>query len=91
MNTKTKERARNKGNSYFLRVPWNKGGLVNTGPWHPFAAWGYYNDQATGLPDFLDHPVKDSRERVSISSETRPVYVQSIYLPSILAWDWRHV
>ena len=35
MNTKTKEGARNKGN--FLRVPWNKGGLVNTGPgisWH---------------------------------------------------------
>ena len=32
MNTKTKEGARNKGNSYFLRVPWNKGGLVNTGP-----------------------------------------------------------
>ena len=27
MNTKTKEGARNKG-----RVPWNKGGLVNTGP-----------------------------------------------------------
>ena len=35
MNTKTKEGARNKGNPYFLRVPWNKGGLVNTGP-------GYY-------------------------------------------------
>ena len=32
MNTKTKEGARNKGNPYFLRVPWNKGGLVNTGP-----------------------------------------------------------
>ena len=32
MNTKTKEGARNKGNLYFLRVPWNKGGLVNTGP-----------------------------------------------------------
>ena len=32
MNTKTKEGARNKGNSYFLRVPWNKGGLVNMGP-----------------------------------------------------------
>ena len=33
MNTKTKEGARNKGNPYFLRVPWNKGGLVNTGPY----------------------------------------------------------
>ena len=32
MNTKTKEGVRNKGNPYFLRVPWNKGGLVNTGP-----------------------------------------------------------
>ena len=32
MNTKTKEGARNQGNPYFLRVPWNKGGLVNTGP-----------------------------------------------------------
>ena len=32
MNTKTKEGARNKGNPYFLRVPWHKGGLVNTGP-----------------------------------------------------------
>ena len=34
MNTKTKEGARNKGNPYFLRVPWNKGGLVNMGPVH---------------------------------------------------------
>ena len=32
MNTKTKEGARNEGNSYILRVPWNKGGLVNTCP-----------------------------------------------------------
>ena len=48
------------------------------------SAWAYYNDQATGLPDFLDHPVKENRGRVSISSETRPVYVQSIYVPSIL-------
>ena len=31
MNTKTKKGARNKGNSYFLRIPWNKRGLVNTG------------------------------------------------------------
>ena len=31
----------------------------------------------------LDHPVKESRGRVGISSETRPVYVQSIYVPSI--------
>ena len=55
------------------------------------SAWAYYNDQATGLPDFLDHPVKESRGRVSISSETRPVYVQSIYVPSILVWVWRYV
>ena len=34
MNTKTNKAARNKGNPYFLRVPWNKGGLVNTGPGH---------------------------------------------------------
>ena len=32
MNTKTKEGAKNKGNSYLLRVLWHKGGLVNTGP-----------------------------------------------------------
>ena len=32
MNTKTNKGGTNKGNPYFLRVPWNKGGLVNTGP-----------------------------------------------------------
>ena len=32
MNTKRKGGARNKGNPYFLRVPWNKGALVNMGP-----------------------------------------------------------
>ena len=32
MNTKTKEGARNKGHPYFLRIPWNKGGLVNMCP-----------------------------------------------------------
>ena len=52
---------------------------------------GYYNDQAMALPDFLDYPVKESRRRVSISSETRPVYVQSIYVPGLWVWDWRHV
>ena len=41
------------------------------------------------MPDFLDHPVKESRGRVSISTETRPV--QSIYVPSILVWDWRYI
>ena len=46
-------------------------------------AWGYYDDQAMALPDFLDHPVKESRQRVSISNETRPVYVQNIYVPSL--------
>ena len=60
-------------------------------PGHPWPAWGYYNNQATGLPDFLDHPVKESRGRVSISSETRLVYVPSIYVPSILVWDWRYI
>ena len=35
MNTKAKEGARNKGNPYFLRIPLNKGGLVNTGPGLP--------------------------------------------------------
>ena len=58
---------------------------------HPWPAWGYYDDQAMALPDVLDHPVKESHRRVSISSETHPVYVQSIYVPSIWVWDWRHV
>ena len=35
---------------------------------------GAITDQAVGLPDFLDHPVKESCWRVSIGSETRPVY-----------------
>ena len=26
-----------------------------------------------------------------VCSETQPVYVQSIYVPSILVWDWRYV
>ena len=43
------------------------------------------------LLDLLDHPVKESRKRVSISSETRPVYVQSIYDPGLWVWDWGHV
>ena len=55
------------------------------------ANWGYYDDQAMALPDFLDHPMEESRRRVRISSETHPVYVQIIYVPSILVWDWRHV
>ena len=58
---------------------------------HPWPAWSYYNDEAVALPDVLDHPMKESRGRVSISSETQPVYVQSIYVPSMLVWDWRHV
>ena len=41
MNTKTKEGARNKGKPYFLRVPWNKGGLVNTGPGHDILLVGF--------------------------------------------------
>ena len=32
MYNKMKEGARNKGNPYFLRVPWNKGGLTKMGP-----------------------------------------------------------
>ena len=46
---------------------------------------------ATALPKFLDHPVKESRGRVNISSESRPVYGQSIFIPSILVRDWRNV
>ena len=53
----------------------------------PTLTWGYYDDQAMVLPDFLDHPVKESCRRVSIGSETRPVYVQSIYVPSLWVWD----
>ena len=49
------------------------------------------DDQAMALPDFLDHPVKESHWRVSIGSETRPVYVQSIYVPSIWVWDRRYI
>ena len=52
---------------------------------------GYYNDQAIALPDFLDHLVKESCRRVSIGSETRPVYVQSIYVPSLWVWDRRYI
>ena len=32
MNTKASRGGRNKGDPYFFRVHWNKGGLVNTGP-----------------------------------------------------------
>ena len=45
MNTKIKEGARNKGNPYFLRDPWNKGGLVNTGP----EVQGPYSRKVLGL------------------------------------------
>ena len=34
-------------------------------------AWGYYDNPAIVLPDFLDHPVKESRWKVSIGSETQ--------------------
>ena len=44
-------------------------------PGHPWSAWNYYNDETIALSDFMDHPVKKSSERVSISSETRLVYV----------------
>ena len=49
MNTKTKEGARNKGNPYFLRIPWNKGGLVNTGPDRPQEASGGRRQSSIGL------------------------------------------
>ena len=39
----------------------------------------------------LDHPVKESHWRVSISSESHPIYVQSIYVPGLWVWDKRHV
>ena len=49
--------------------------------------WCWSKICGSALPDFLDHPVKESRWRVSIGSETRPVYVQRIYVPSIWVWD----
>ena len=52
MNTKTKEGARNKGNPYFLRVPWNKGGLVNTGPGLCFKK-GFNKDISLPLSSFV--------------------------------------
>ena len=39
----------------------------------------------------LDHPVKESCGRVSIGSETRQNYVQSIYVPGMLIRDRRYV
>ena len=36
------------------------------------ARLGLLEDEAIALPD-VDHPVKDTRRRVSISSETQPV------------------
>ena len=39
----------------------------------------------------LDHPVEESCGKVSISSETRPMYVQNIQVPSILVQDWRYM
>ena len=41
------------------------GSLLRAGlcpnPLHPWPAWDYYDDQAKALPDFLDHPLKESR------------------------------
>ena len=36
-------------------------------------------------------PYEGDRGRVSISSETSPDYVQSIYVPRKLVWDWRNI
>ena len=55
------------------------------------ASLDYYNDQAIALPDFLDHLVKESHKRVSILSETRPAYVQSISVPSMFVWDRTYI
>ena len=52
MNTKTKEGTRKKGNPYFLRVPWNKGGLVNMGPGLVFTK-GLRLSQVLGLNSVL--------------------------------------
>ena len=51
---------------------------------------GAINNEAIGLPDF-GSPVKESRERVSIGSETRPDYVQSIYVRGMLIRDRGYV
>ena len=55
MNTKTKEEARNKGNPYFLRVPWNQGGLVNTTPGalHLYLMNGNMGEKAKEAPYLL--------------------------------------
>ena len=55
------------------------------------ASLGLFDDQAMALLDLLDHLVKESRRRVSIGSETHPVYVQSIYVPRLWVWDRRYV
>ena len=49
------------------------------------------DDQAMALLDLLDHLVKESRRRVSIGRKVHPVYVQSIYVPSLWVWDRRYV
>ena len=39
-------------------------------PGYPWPVWVYYNDEAIALPEFLDHPVKESHVKVSISNES---------------------
>ena len=60
-------------------------------PRYPQPAWSYYNDEAVALSDFLDHFVKESHGRISINSVTRPIYIQSTYIPGMLVWDCRYV
>ena len=40
------------------------------------------------LTDFPDHLVKESHGRVNVCYETEPVYVQCIYFPCLLVWNW---
>ena len=54
------------------------------------ASLGLITMRQWGCP-ILDHPVKESRGRVSIGSETRPDYVQSIYVPGMLIRNRRYV
>ena len=56
-------------------------------PGHPWPAWGYYNDQEIALPD-MDHPVKETHGRVSISRE---FMFRSSMSQAYLVWDWRYV
>ena len=79
--------------------------VVDTGNWSGISGESCTRSQNQGIPGqpgantmmrqwgcpILDHLVKESRGRVSIGSETRPGYVQSIYVPGMLIRDRRYV